>query len=235
MKGPRKKTGGQEANPEPEGILLVDKPAGITSHDAVEVARRKLHTRKVGHAGTLDPIATGLLILLVGKATKRFPTFSEYDKHYQVTMKLGEETDTGDRDGKLVAQGDYRAVTEAAIRQAFEKYRGEMLQAPPMFSSLKYKGKRLYELARKGQRVEVPPRKISIYQNTVQNIRLPWIEFHLHCSKGTYVRKLVEDMGRDLACGAHITQLKRTKIGSFDVADAVSLDRVEIKHLKNID
>ncbi len=215
-----------------EGLLLIDKPSGITSHDVVDVVRRKLKIRKVGHAGTLDPLATGLMVVLVGKATKLFQSFSGLDKKYKATLKLGGVTSTGDKEGRMIEENsDYKNITVPDIEEAFAKFRGEILQVPPQVSAIRYKGKRLYQLARKGEYVDVPPRKIKIYSLEIEDIRIPQIDFFVHCSKGTYVRKLSCDIGEVLGCGAYILGIRRTQIGGFRLENAVSLDKVNENHI----
>jgi tRNA pseudouridine55 synthase len=214
-----------------EGILLLDKPSGVTSHDVVDEVRRKLGMRRVGHGGTLDPLATGLLIVLVGKATTLFQRFSDYDKIYESVMRLGAETSTGDSEGEVVKTGNPEQVTEEAIRAVFSRFKGELLQTPPMVSALRHKGKRLYELAREGKEVSVPPRRITVYENEIMNIDMPSIAFRVRCSKGTYVRKLAQDIGEELGCYGHITAIRRTAIGPFALDKAITIDQVDAQHL----
>lgn len=213
--------------------MLVNKPVGVTSHDIVDVVRKKLSMKTVGHAGTLDPLAEGLLIILVGKATKLFASFASFDKEYIGILKLGEITTTGDSQGPVVKQGDYRDIPRERIDEAFSKFSGEIDQIPPMVSALRVKGRRLYSLARKGITIERKPRKITIHALTIRTIDLPFIEFYVHCSKGTYVRKLAEDIGEALGCGAHMTKIKRVSIGPFKLENAVSLDAIDEKHLQS--
>lgn len=215
-----------------QGILLVDKPTGMTSHDVVSRVRRVLGIKKVGHAGTLDPLATGLLIILVGSATKLFDKFSGHDKAYQSTLILGRLTDTGDTQGKILAEKDATSLTEAQIQSAFASFRGDSEQLPPMFSAVKHKGKKLYELARKGLTVERQARPIQIHYLEIDRIDHPNIEFTLECSKGTYVRQLAMDIGDKLGCGACISQIRRTKVGAFDLNQAVALEDIDERHLQ---
>ena len=217
-----------------EGIILVDKPKGITSHDVVDVVRRRLKTKKVGHAGTLDPLAEGLLIILVGRCTKLFSKFSGFDKVYSGTLKLGEVTATGDSQGEVIQRHDWTKISEEEIRKTFSLFIGEIEQVPPMVSALRVKGKRLYSLARRGIIVERNPRKIKIHSLEVSRIDLPLVEFRLHCSKGTYVRKLAEDIGEKLGCGAHMVKILRLSIGSFELSKAVALDDINESHLQQI-
>lgn len=211
---------------------MVDKPSGITSHDVVDIARSKLKIRKVGHAGTLDPLAEGLLILLVGVYTKKFEQFASFDKEYTGCLKLGEVTSTGDSDGKVIAQKDWKGISSQRIKEVFESFQGQTEQIPPMVSALRKGGKRLYKLARKGVTLELKPRKINIYSCSLQNINLPYIDFYVHCSKGTYIRKLSEDIGSKLGCGAHMTKIVRQKIGPFCVEEAVNPEEIDESHLQ---
>ena len=215
-----------------EGILLVDKPSGITSHDVVDITRRKLAIRKVGHAGTLDPLATGLLIILIGKATKLFDRFSGCDKEYEATLKLGASTITGDSQGKIEKQGDYSQIKNQDIQDVLAKFKGEILQVPPMVSALRYKGKRLYQLARRGEQIDLPARKINIKNIYSTNINIPYIDFCVYCSKGTYIRKLAQDIGEELGCFAHITGIRRTKIGEYSIENAVNIDEINESNIK---
>ncbi len=215
-----------------EGIILVNKPRGPTSHDVVDIVREKLSTRKVGHAGTLDPLAEGLLIILVGKCTKLFPKFSDFDKEYSGILKLGEVTSTGDSQGETLKSCDYNNINCQQIKDVFSLFLGQSGQIPPMVSAVRIKGKRLYDLARQGITVKREPRKITINSLVVEKIDLPFVEFRLQCSKGTYVRKLAEDIGEKLSCGAHMTKILRLGIGPFNLRDAVRLQDVTTKSLK---
>ncbi|MCD6539265.1 MAG: tRNA pseudouridine(55) synthase TruB [Candidatus Omnitrophica bacterium] len=210
-----------------EGIFLVNKPQGLTSHDIVDVVRKKLGIRRVGHAGTLDPLAEGLLIILVGRATKLFPKFSSLDKQYEATLRLGVSTDTGDSGGRIIRSEDLGEVTFEKIEAAFKKFEGEILQSPHPFSALRYRGKRLYQLARQGKLVNIAPRRVKIFSLKIIKIELPFIDFFIHCSKGTYIRKLAEDIGDFLGCGAHITKIKRIKVGSFSLEKAANLENID--------
>ncbi|MBN2121004.1 MAG: tRNA pseudouridine(55) synthase TruB [Candidatus Omnitrophica bacterium] len=209
-----------------KGIILVDKPSGITSHDVVDIVRKRLKIKKVGHGGTLDPLATGLLIILVGKATKLFSKFSSFDKGYEATLKLGVSTTTGDSQGDVLGECAYEHISLDRIKEAFKDFEGEILQTPPQVCALRYKGKRLYDLARKGQIVELAPRRIKIHSLEIKDMNLPEIDFYIYCSKGTYVRKIAQDIGEVLGCGAYVTRIRRTKIGPFLLKD--SLDPYKI-------
>jgi len=211
----------------PDGVLLVDKAEGMTSHDVVAVARRKLGTKKIGHCGTLDPIATGLLLLTVGRGTKVQDLLMSEDKEYAGTFVLGVTTDTQDRAGEVIQQRPVPTLDEHQIRTAFEKFRGDFYQLPPMVSAKKQGGVPLYKLARQGKVVEREPRLVHVYRYTIGRIALPEIDFSVLCSKGFYVRTYVHDIGEVLGCGAHLKSLRRTRSGRFDVANALSVDEMK--------
>ncbi|MDD5069709.1 MAG: tRNA pseudouridine(55) synthase TruB [Candidatus Omnitrophica bacterium] len=215
-----------------DGILLINKAPGLTSHDVVDIARKKLGIRKIGHAGTLDPLAEGLLILLVGKSTKLFSKFVGFDKEYLGIMKLGEITSTGDSEGEILESKDPSFVTEDRLREVFSSFEGQSDQIPPMVSAVRVGGKRLYELARRGIEVERKPRQIQIYNLEIMKIEFPLIEFKMHCSKGTYVRKFAEDIGAKLECGAHMLKIKRLKIGTYSLDQAHRIDDINESHLR---
>ena len=204
------------------GILVVDKEKNMTSHDVVALVRRKFRIKKVGHAGTLYPNATGVLVLLLGKATKQSGKFLDQDKEYMATMKLGEKTSTGDCDGEIVKEAEVIA-TEKEVRDVAAGFVGEIEQVPPMTSAKKVNGKRLYKLARKGVEVERSPRKVFVKELEVTKVDLPYVFFRVACSKGTYVRQLAEDIGEKIGCGAHLEELRRTRSGDFSLEQAVSL------------
>src|SRR5213075_2237973 len=212
----------------PDGVLLVDKAEGMTSHDVVALVRRNLQVRKVGHCGTLDPIATGLLLITVGRGTKVQDLLMSEDKEYAGTFVLGVTTDTQDRQGEVIQQRPVPALDENQIRAGFEKFRGDFYQIPPMVSAKKYGGVPLYKLARQGKVVEREPRLVHVYRYTIDGVALPEIHFTVLCSKGFYVRTYVHDIGEVLGCGAHLKSLRRTKSGRFDVANAITVD-----HIKN--
>ncbi|MCE9581957.1 MAG: tRNA pseudouridine(55) synthase TruB [Planctomycetes bacterium] len=211
------------------GFIPVDKPAGPTSHDVVDEARRRLGTREIGHAGTLDPPATGLLLLAVGRATALLQ-FMEFDKGYRAVVRLGATTDTLDAAGEVL---ETRAVTcspeDAAA--AVRALRGKRKQRPPMVSAVKVGGKRLHELAREGKEVERAERDVEVTRVEVVRVALPDLEFDVDVSSGTYVRVLAEDLGRALGCGAHLLTLRRTRVGPFRVEDAVGLDGIAAARL----
>src|SRR5436189_906453 len=213
---------------DPDGILLVDKAEGMTSHDVVALSRQKLGTKKIGHCGTLDPIATGLLLLTVGRGTKVQDLLMSEDKEYAGTFVLGVTTDTQDRQGEVIQQRPVPPLDENQIRAAFEKFRGDFYQLPPMVSAKKQGGVPLYKLARQGKVVEREPRLVHVYRYTIDRIALPQIDFSVLCSKGFYVRTYVHDIGEALGCGAHLKSLRRTKSGRFDVANAITVDQIKI-------
>lgn len=212
---------------DPAGVLLVDKPVDWTSHDVVNCVRRRFRLRKVGHCGTLDPQATGLLVLVLGRATKLSQNFIDTDKVYSGTMRLGQETTTQDSEGEVTAEKDYTGVTEEQVRAAMAAYVGEIWQTPPMVSALKKGGKRLYKLARQGKTVEREPRRLLIHKFELKSFTPPDIEFILDCSKGTYVRTICADVGADLGCGAYLHDLRRTAAGEFSVEKAYTTDTIK--------
>lgn len=197
------------------GILFLDKPQGITSHDVVDRVRRALGLKRVGHAGTLDPMATGMLIILVGQATKTSQFLMGLDKTYVGTLKLGENTDSHDADGQITQTRPVEGITADKVNEVMMTFIGDQYQTPPMFSAKKQGGQTLYKLARKGIEVEREPRFIRINKLTVQKIHLPYADFEVTCSKGTYIRTLAHDIGEKLGCGAHLTALRRTAIDKF--------------------
>jgi tRNA pseudouridine55 synthase len=206
----------------PDGLLLIDKPAGITSHDAVDRVRRSLGVRKVGHAGTLDPMATGLLLMGVGRATRLLRFLGELPKEYQGAGILGVETDTLDADGEETRRDDDAAsrVTEAELRSAMAALTGELSQTPPAYSAVKVGGERLYRAARRGEARDAPPREVRVDAFDLESFAPPEFSFRVRCSSGTYVRSLVRDVGAALGCGAHLSRLRRTAIGPFGANDA---------------
>ena len=211
----------------PDGVLLVDKAEDMTSHDVVALVRSKLEIKKVGHCGTLDPIATGLLLLTIGRGTKVQDLLMSEDKEYVGTLVLGVITDTQDRQGEIVERRPVPPLSETQVRAAFEKFRGDFYQLPPMVSAKKHGGVPLYKLARQGKVVEREPRLVHVYRYTIDGILLPQVDFSVVCSKGFYVRTYVHDIGDALGCGAHLHSLRRTKSGRFDVANAISVDEIK--------
>lgn len=213
-----------------DGILAVDKPQGFTSHDVVDFIRKRFDLKKVGHAGTLDPMATGLLIILIGKYTKQSNRFLNDDKEYDATMTIGATSDTGDAWGKISPCRCENNISKKTLASVFDKFLGPMEQAVPAYSAKKFKGKKLYELARKGVEVKLEPQKIIIHSLEIKDINLPEISFNVNCSKGTYIRQLCADIGAALGSGAYLSKLRRTRSGSILVKDAVS-----VEELKRID
>lgn len=205
-----------------DGVLVVDKPAGPTSHDVVDRVRRLFGIRKVGHGGTLDPQATGVLVLLLGRATKLSGQFLGSDKTYEGTFRLGVATDSHDADGAITAEHDCSGVTREQFEAAMATFLGDILQTPPMVSAIKFEGVPLYKRARKGQVVERQPRLIRVYEFTLTRFALPEADFVLRCTKGTYVRKIAADIGELLGCGAHLSRLRRTRSGNLAVEDAIT-------------
>lgn len=218
-----------------EGIVVVNKPDGITSHDVVARVRRHFKQKRVGHAGTLDPLATGVLIILLGPSTKLFNKFVGFDKAYQATLILGTTTDTADTEGKIIEQKEYSHLSEKDIKDAFARFSGEIDQIPPMVSAVKVNGKKLYELARKGITVKREPRKVRIDRLIIEGINMPHVKFYLECSKGTYVRQLAEDIGKILGCGACISQINRVKVGAYTIDQAVRLEDLNESHIRNFE
>jgi tRNA pseudouridine55 synthase len=217
----------QQSSATPDGVLLVDKAAGMTSHDVVALVRRRLQIRKVGHCGTLDPLATGLLLLTLGRGTKIQDLLMAEDKEYSGTMMLGAKTSTQDKDGEVIERREVPPLEERTIRAAFEKFRGDFYQTPPMVSAIKQAGIPLYKLARQGKTVEREPRLVHIYRYSIDRVTLPEIDFTVVCSKGFYVRTYAHDIGAELGCGAHLYSLRRVKSGRFDVASAITVDEIK--------
>jgi len=209
-----------------DGFLVVDKPSGVTSHHVVAVLRRVFKQKKIGHTGTLDPFATGVLPVALGEGTKAITFLDESLKEYRAVMRLGISTDTQDLEGVVLQERDWRHVTPAMVTDLVAEFSGELSQVPPMFSALKRDGVPLYKLARKGETVEREPRRIFIHALTIESIDLPEISFTVRCSRGTYVRTLAHDMGECLGCGAHLLQLRRTASGPFTLGNAFTLDEL---------
>ena len=235
------------------GLLLVDKPAGWTSFDVVAKVRGLARTAyqqaaqagqlpsgqtvpkrvKVGHTGTLDPLATGLLVLLVGKATKQAPQLSKLDKTYQVTMKLGETSSTGDEEGlKTMVNGQQPSPAERA--EAMQRFVGDSLQTPPAYSAIKINGQRAYQLARAGKPVDLKPRPVHIETLEITGYHYPLVQFTADVSSGTYIRSLVEDIGRLLGTGAYMTALRRTRVGTYRLADATTIEKLSSQALAKV-
>ena len=207
-----------------EGLLLVDKPPGMTSHDVVSAIRRHFRIAKVGHCGTLDPCATGLLLIVTGRATRLSQALTGDDKEYAATIRLGIATSTHDTEGEILATRPVPPLTEPELRQAMARFTGDVYQTPPMASAIKIDGQKLYKLARRGQEIERPARLIHLYRFELLGFTPPdLIHTHLRCSKGTYVRTLAHDLGAQLGCGAHLAALRRTGSGPFRIEQAHAL------------
>lgn len=218
------------------GIIIINKPKGITSHDVIYHVRRKLGIKKVGHTGTLDPMATGVLPVCFGKATRIIEYMESDMKTYTCEMKLGVNTDTLDITGEVVDERDFSNVCESDVKNALKTFKGEISQVPPIYSALKVNGKKLYEYARKGQKVEIKSRKTFIEYVKVNSIDLEEnvISFDVKCSKGTYIRSICRDAGEILGCGATMTNLVRIKSGKFDIKNAISLDDFDVIDIETI-
>ncbi|MEK6664765.1 MAG: tRNA pseudouridine(55) synthase TruB [Pseudomonadota bacterium] len=208
------------------GVLLLDKPVGITSNAALQIAKRLYRAAKAGHTGTLDPMASGLLPLCLGEATKfaQYPT--DADKSYEAVIKLGETTDTGDADGQMLSQRQV-AVSRGDIERVVSQFIGPIMQTPPMYSALKHQGQALYKYARKGIEIERAPRAVTLHQIEILIFDVDTLSIRVDCSKGTYIRVLAEDIGEQLGCGAHLIGLRRTRVDAFTLAEAITLDTLE--------
>lgn len=229
MRPPRYRRSPPRDDNELNGVLLIDKPAGPTSHDIVDAVRRMFDLPKVGHGGTLDPGATGLLILLLGRATKLSQTVMSSDKVYEGSLLLGVTTDTHDADGEVTARHDPSSIAREQLAAEFKKWVGDIEQVPPMVSAIKKGGVALYKMARSGQEIPRDPRLLHIYEFSLLSFAPPLATFRVRCSKGTYVRTLCHDVGQGLGCGACMNTLLRTRSGGWDVKDAVKLE--ELVHL----
>jgi tRNA pseudouridine55 synthase len=205
-------------------IINLNKPSGITSRQAVSKVKRLLGARKAGHTGTLDPLATGVLLICLDEATKVSRFLLDLDKQYDFRVKLGERTDTYDSEGRVLEARDISHVTESGLLETVMKFRGRFKQKPPMYSAVKVKGRALYKLARSGFDVERPDRIVEVYDIKVKEVDLPYVELSVLCSKGTYIRTLCDDLGNRLGTGAHLFRLQRTSIGKFSIHDSVSFD-----------
>ena len=209
------------------GVIIINKPSGISSSDVVLKAKRILGVRKVGHTGTLDPLATGVLPLCINEGTKLAPFFADCEKEYVATLRLGIETDTQDREGKIIQQTEAIPQDVDRIQRIVQEFRGIMLQTPPMFSALKHKGVPLYRIARAGGWVARNPRTVTISGIEILACALPFITLRVQCSAGTYIRTLCSDIGRKLSCGAHLVDLQRVRNGTFHIKDAVPLEALQ--------
>ncbi len=213
------------------GIIIINKPKGYTSHDVVAIVKKKLNVQKVGHTGTLDPNATGVLPLLLNQGTKLSKYLIEHDKEYEVTLKLGIKTDTLDVEGNILEERkvEWTTVTMQKIEEVLNSFVGKQKQLPPIYSAIKVNGKKLYEYARKGQTVDIKPREIEIYSMELKNVNQQEneIEFKVHCSKGTYIRSLCEDIAKKLGTIGYMKELNRTKVGRFTLQEAITLQEIE--------
>ncbi|UCD36099.1 MAG: tRNA pseudouridine(55) synthase TruB [Nitrospiraceae bacterium] len=209
-------------------IISINKPKGITSQDAVTRVKKILKVKKAGHTGTLDPLATGLLLVCVNRATRLATYFSGLDKQYRAVMKLGETTDSQDACGSILEERDITGVTREGLEETLRLFTGKILQIPPMFSALKHKGKTLYSYARKGVEIERTPREVLIRELVLEDISLPFAVFRVVCSKGTYVRTLCHDIGARLGTGAHLSGLERRAIGQFHLEESLSFDELRV-------
>ena len=214
-----------------DGLILINKQKGFTSHDVVNVIRKKLNTKKVGHTGTLDPNATGVLPILVGKATKISKYLMEHDKTYIVTIKLGEKTDTGDSEGQVIEEKSIPAdLKKEDINNALQNFFGKQKQVPPMYSAIKVNGKKLYEYAREGKEVKLEAREIEIYKIELLEYQNNKIKFEVECSKGTYIRTLCEDIAKKLGTVGYMEELQRTKVNNFRIEDSILLDDITLEN-----
>ncbi|MBI5674943.1 MAG: tRNA pseudouridine(55) synthase TruB [Nitrospirae bacterium] len=216
-------------------IISLNKPKDITSQDAVTRVKKILKFKKAGHTGTLDPMATGLLLVCINKATRLASYFLNLDKEYRAVMKLGEATDTQDAYGKIISKTDHIDVDKAVIEETIKSFKGNILQQPPMFSALKHEGEPLYKLARKGIEIERESREVNIYDIELLDINMPYVTFRAACSKGTYIRTLCDDIGKKLGVGAHLSELERTKIGTFRIEESLYIEELQSLNLNEPD
>jgi tRNA pseudouridine55 synthase len=210
-----------------DGLLIVDKPEGITSLEVVREVKRRLGVTKAGHIGTLDPFATGVLPIAINEGTKLVPFIEEVSKEYEAVLKMGEETTTDDLTGKVISRRSWEQVSPERIHTAFRSFLGKIRQIPPMYSAVKMNGKPLYRLARKGIEIERNEREVEILDIHVEEVQPPRVRFSVSCSKGTYVRSLAKDIGRKIGCGAHLVQLKRVRSGPFTLEKAISWESLK--------
>ena len=208
------------------GVVIIDKPKGVTSHDVVGMLRKRFKTRRVGHTGTLDPLATGVLPICIGNATKAADMLTSSDKRYIAVMELGKRSDTLDIEGEILEENQVN-VNESEIREAIAEFIGEQEQLPPMYSAIKQNGKKLYELAREGIEVKREKRHINIYSIEILKLELPYVTIDVRCSKGTYIRSLCDDIGTILGCGAVMTELRRTEAAGFLIDEAYTIERLD--------
>ncbi|MFC1773092.1 tRNA pseudouridine(55) synthase TruB [Pseudomonadota bacterium] len=219
----RRRARGRDVN----GILLLDKPTGITSNEALQQVKRLYFAKKAGHTGSLDPLASGVLPICMGEATKISAFLLDADKRYQVRCQLGITTATADAEGEVLETRPVDVYTPQQLEMVFDEFRGDIEQIPPMYSALKHEGQRLYKLARQGVEVEREARPVSIFELTLTGQGDDWLDIDVHCSKGTYVRTLAEDIGERLGCGAHVSALRRTSVGPYADDNLITLERLE--------
>jgi len=210
----------------PDRLLLVDKPLGWTSFDVVNKLRYRLKIKKIGHAGTLDPLATGLLILCTGKMTKRIDEYQAQEKEYTGKFIIGQTTPSHDLETSVTDTGDISSISDERLHQVAKKFTGVLQQIPPLHSAIKVDGKRAYALARKGKDVELKPREVTISHFEITQIKKPEVWFRIVCSKGTYIRSIARDFGNDLGVGAYLAELCRTRIGEFKLEDALTIEQI---------
>jgi tRNA pseudouridine55 synthase len=217
-----------------DGVLVIDKPSGPTSFEVIRRLKKWMKSEKIGHTGTLDPLATGVLPLCFNQATKLVPFLMEGIKEYEVMMKLGVETDTQDSTGRVIRESRNPEITEDMLLSTIKAFEGRVKQVPPMFSALKYHGRPLYQLARQGIELEREEREVEIKSIQVTGINLPYCSFTVSCSKGTYIRTLCADIGTRLSCGAHLVALRRVKVGPFTLRDSISLEEAEMRSRRGL-
>src|SRR5512143_1637250 len=208
------------------GVLVVDKPVGLTSHDVVQIVRKGTNIRRAGHTGTLDPRASGVLVILVGPAVRLSEYVSASDKRYQAVVRLGASTDTYDADGRIVSTSPVDKINEEQFEEALQTFVGEIEQVPPPYSAVKIKGRKAYEMAREGEEIDLAPRRIKVYSLELLEWAPPEVVIDVYCSSGTYIRSLANDLGKMLGCGAHLVGLRRTKSGRFTLRDAAPLRKL---------
>ncbi len=217
-----------------DGLIIINKPKGYTSHDIVNIIRKKLNTKKVGHTGTLDPNATGVLPILVGKATKISKYLIEHEKTYIATIALGKKTDTGDADGNVIEiDNNIKKLDDEEINRTFKKFMGKQKQIPPMYSAIKVDGKKLYEYARQGKKLDIEPREIEIYNIKLKKYENNEIIFEVECSSGTYIRSLCEDIAKTLGTIGFMKELVRTKVNKLDINEAINLEDIDTLDITN--
>jgi tRNA pseudouridine55 synthase len=214
------------------GLLIINKPAGPTSHDVVDKIRKITGIKKVGHSGTLDPFAKGILIILIGKTTKSQSYFMTLPKTYTATLKFGEISDTYDATGikSKFPNQNFKSISKAQMLKTLKNFTGEIKQVPPAYSAIKINGEKAYKLARRGIKLKIKPRKVKIYNIKILNYKWPYLKIEVNCGKGTYIRSLANDMGKKIGCGAYLENLIRTKIGNFDIKKAEELKKINSKN-----